>query len=87
LDISRTWAQKKLADLDIRYDENKEEISQLGKQFGLVTRNTSLIVLETLNDYITYNITPPAELRADYDRVIKQNVAQRAQQKRNQRRN
>ncbi|MBV8389187.1 MAG: carboxypeptidase-like regulatory domain-containing protein, partial [Mucilaginibacter sp.] len=33
---------------------------------------TSLIVLETVNDYIQYDIEPPAELRAQYDAIMKQ---------------
>ncbi|MBC7889238.1 MAG: carboxypeptidase-like regulatory domain-containing protein [Ferruginibacter sp.] len=71
-DISKLFAQKKIAELDIQYDENKQSIESLGKRFGIVTRNTSLIVLETINDYLQYNIEPPAELRNEYDRVIKQ---------------
>ncbi|GHV56283.1 hypothetical protein FACS1894182_02510 [Bacteroidia bacterium] len=66
--IHRIWAQKKINELDMRYEQNKEELTELGQQFGIVTRNTSLIVLETLQDYITYNIVPPAELQAEYFR-------------------
>ena len=72
LDLTRVWAQKKIADLDKRYEENKLEIGQLGRRYGIVTRNTSLIVLETVADYLTYEIEPPAELRAEYDALIKQ---------------
>jgi len=71
-DISRVFAQKKIAELDIQYDRNRHEIERLGRQFGIVTRNTSLIVLETLSDYIQYKVYPPAELRAEYDRIMKQ---------------
>ena len=71
-DITKVFAQKKIAELDIQYSQNKQEIERLGKQFGIVTRNTSLIVLETINDYIQYKIEPPAELRAEYDRIMKQ---------------
>ena len=72
LDLTRVWAQKKLAQLDMRYEDNKLEIQALGRRYGLVTRNTSLIVLETVQDYVTYNIEPPAELREEYDKIIKQ---------------
>ena len=64
--VYRIWAQKKINELDMRYEKNKQELTELGQQFGIVTRNTSLIVLETLQDYITYNIVPPAELQAEY---------------------
>jgi TonB-dependent SusC/RagA subfamily outer membrane receptor len=71
-DITKLFAQKKISELDIQYEANKTEIENLGKRFGIITRNTSLIVLETVNDYLQYDIEPPAELRAEYDRVIKQ---------------
>jgi tetratricopeptide (TPR) repeat protein len=64
--VHRIWAQKKINELDMRYEQNKEELTELGQQFGIVTRNTSLIVLETIQDYITYNIVPPTELQAEY---------------------
>ena len=72
IDVSRVWAQKKIAEMDIQYEANKEDISVLSKQFGIVTRNTSLIVLENLDDYLRYDIVPPAELRQAYDAVLKQ---------------
>lgn len=79
--IERLWAQKKIAFLEINYKDNAEEIETLGKKFGIVTQNTSLIVLETLNDYIQYEIIPPAELRDEFDRVMKQRVTDAKAQK------
>ena len=70
-DLARIWAQKKIAQLDTRYEDNKMEIEQLGKRYGIVTRNTSLIVLENVNDYITYQIEPPADLREAFDHIMK----------------
>ncbi len=77
VNLARVWAQKKLGELDVQYDQNKELITFLGKQFSIVTRNTSLIVLETVNDYVRYEIEPPAELRSQYDHMIKQQLVQR----------
>lgn len=71
-DITKVFAQKKIAELDIQYNQNKREIEAIGRQFGVVTRNTSLIVLETVNDYVLYDIEPPAELRPEYERIMKQ---------------
>ena len=77
--VNRLWAQKKIAEMDIQYEQHKDDIELLGKQFGIVTRNTSLIVLEDLADYIRYEITPPAELLSAYNeqmknqRIIKEN--------------
>ena len=71
LDLSRLWAQKKINELDKKFEDNQAEIEQLGRRYGIVTRNTSLIVLENVNDYITYEIEPPAELREEYNRMMK----------------
>ncbi len=71
-DIAKVFAQKKIAELDIQYNLNKQEIERTGRQFAVVTRNTSLIVLETINDYIQYKVEPPAELSAEYDSIMKQ---------------
>ncbi|MDR2139670.1 MAG: hypothetical protein LBP50_08990 [Tannerella sp.] len=71
LNVSRVWAQKKIAEMDVHYEQNREEIERVGKQFGLVTRHTSLLVLESADDYVRYGITPPAELRAACDRLVK----------------
>jgi TonB-dependent SusC/RagA subfamily outer membrane receptor len=72
VDVAKLWAQKKISELDINYTANRQEIESLGKRFGIVTRNTSLIVLESVNDYIQYGIEPPADLRAQYDAIMKQ---------------
>ena len=67
----KIWAQKKIAELDLEYGKNRAELMELGQQFGIVTRNTSLIVLETIGDYVLYGIEPPPsepELRAEYRR-------------------
>jgi len=72
VDVAKLWAQKKIDELDINYNANRQDIESLGKRYGIVTRNTSLIVLETVNDYIQYDIEPPAELRVQYDAIMKQ---------------
>lgn len=38
---------------------HKAQITRLGKTFGLVSTQTSLIILETLEDYIRYDVMPP----------------------------
>ncbi|MCH2225630.1 MAG: DUF2135 domain-containing protein [Crocinitomicaceae bacterium] len=68
--IRRIWAQKKLAELDINFEQNKNEITRLGKQFGIVTRTTSLIVLDRIEDYVEHEITPPKELVKKYETLL-----------------
>lgn len=70
--VERVWAAKKVSELDLLYNNNKKEIEDLGKQYNIVTRNTSLIVLETVEDYIQYKITPPEELLEEYNELIKE---------------
>jgi TonB-dependent SusC/RagA subfamily outer membrane receptor len=72
ISIEKLWAQKKIADLELQYTKNAEEIETIGKRYGIITQNTSLIVLENISDYIAYDIIPPAELRSEYDRVLKE---------------
>jgi len=71
VNIEKLWAQKKIANLELQYDKNAEEIETLGKKYGIITKNTSLIVLENLQDYIMYDIIPPTELRAEFDKIKK----------------
>ena len=90
VDVARIWAEKKIAGLDRRYEDNQEEIRHLGKRYGIVTRNTSLVVLENVMDYVNNAIDPPADLRELYDRILKgrqqdfrlqrERVTERAQQ-------
>ncbi|WP_264531463.1 VIT domain-containing protein [Flavobacterium sp. N502540] len=72
VNIEKLWVQKKIANLELQYDKNAEEIETLGKKYGIIAKNTSLIVLENLQDYIMYDIIPPAELRAEFDKIKKQ---------------
>lgn len=72
VNIEKLWAQKKIANLDFEYAKNADEIELLGKKYGIITKNTSLIVLEDIRDYISYDIIPPAELRTEFDRIKKQ---------------
>jgi Vault protein inter-alpha-trypsin domain len=72
VNIEKLWAQKKIANLEIQYKKNAEEIEILGNKYGIITQNTSLIVLESLDDYIKYDILPPTELRPEFDRIKKQ---------------
>jgi tetratricopeptide (TPR) repeat protein len=64
------WARLRIAALEGEYELNKAAIRVLGKNFGLVTRGTSLIVLDRVEDYARFGIVPPSELTADYQRLV-----------------
>jgi tetratricopeptide (TPR) repeat protein len=77
--IHRLWAQKKIAEMDIQYDLNRKTVEELGREFGIVTRHTSLLVLENMEDYVRYDITPPAELLPEYHALLKNRRVQKEQ--------
>ncbi len=68
-DIKRIWAKNKLNELVENKKKNKRQIITLATKYGLVTDFTSLIVLEDVQDYIKYDITPPAGLLKAYNRL------------------
>jgi len=61
------WAAMKLAQLEGDYANNRAAIRRLGNQFGMVTRETSLIVLDSVEDYVRYEIVPPESLKPEYE--------------------
>ena len=72
LNLHKIWAQQKIDALNADYATHAKEIADLAQQFGIVTRNTSLMVLEEVADYIRYNITPPQELMEEYLQMKKE---------------
>ncbi len=68
--VARQWASMKIDSLSADYERNKSEITELAKSFGIVTQDTSLIVLDTVQDYVRYGIVPPDELKEEYNRLV-----------------
>ena len=66
--LRRIWAEKKIAQLQ-REGAQAKDIDAVGRQYGIVTEGNSLIVLETVADYVRYQITPPKELQREYERL------------------
>ncbi|MFT5130603.1 MAG: Ca-activated chloride channel family protein [Rhodothermales bacterium] len=60
--LRRYWAQTKLNDLLAFQKQNREAIIALGKAQGLVTPFTSLLVLDSLDQYVEHRVTPPKSL-------------------------
>jgi len=63
------WAGWRIDALQADYALKRGEITRLGKRFGIATRDTSLIVLDRLEDYVRYDIAPPPELRKAFDQM------------------
>ncbi len=59
--LARAWAGLEVAALGQTGDEHAEQtVLKLGQDYGLVTPGSSLIVLERLEQYLEYDIEPPA---------------------------
>ncbi len=82
--IKRNWAQKKLQSLLLQSEKNKDDIIACAVENKVVTPFTSLLVLDRLEDYVRYNITPPNELIARYDSALSANKAQEVTDKKTQ---
>jgi Ca-activated chloride channel homolog len=67
------WAKKCLSEMECFSEHYKEEILSIGRKFSLVTQNTSLIVLETLEQHLEHKITPSksrTQLFNDYNQTL-----------------
>jgi Ca-activated chloride channel homolog len=62
---AQAWARLKIASLDGEYAFHRAEIRRLGLAHAIVTRDTSLIILDRAQDYARHGITPPPELAAE----------------------
>lgn len=71
--LARAWAAKQVEELAIFPKRNAEDMVALGKQYGIVTPGTSLLVLETLDQYVEHRVRPPqslASMAADWDKAM-----------------
>ncbi len=74
---AQLWASYRLHSLDANHELNRAAIRRIGENFGLPTRETSLIVLDTVADYVRYDIAPPEELREEYAKLVGERDLQR----------
>lgn len=81
--IAQFWAQRKINDLELNSTQNRDEIMNLSEQFGVVSKNTSLIVLDDVNDYVRYRITPPQELLSEYNKIVSRNKKEILEKRKN----
>jgi tetratricopeptide (TPR) repeat protein len=83
--VAIAWANGRAETLSLFADRNADELLRLGRRFGLVTANTSLLVLETLAQHLQYGVEPAASrpelLRQYRAQVAANDQATRAQTK------
>ena len=58
--IATAWAAARVQALSSRADDNADELLALGRRFGLASPVTSLLVLESLDQWLRHDIEPPA---------------------------
>ncbi len=79
--VKRIWAAMRISELELQYEKNKEAITSLGKEFSVVTQNTSLIVLDRVEDYVEQEIVPPADLQKEYYTLLEKKRVQEREEK------
>lgn len=73
--VRRIFAQRKIAGLEAQWPATRKKIVKTGQRFGVVTRGTSLLVLDRIEDYVRFEIVPPeSKLREEYHRLRKKHV-------------
>ena len=75
------WASYKLHALEADFEAHRAQIRRLGMRFGIPTRETSLIVLDRLDDYLRYDLAPPAALQSAFEAMKSLRGGQLAQQR------
>ncbi len=78
----RAWAAGKINALAGERTDRRSDIRRTAQQFGIVTADTSLLVLETVNDYARYDVEPPPELRDGWERLRRANRARPTKERR-----
>lgn len=68
--IEKIWVRAKINALEFAPEPDEDQITALATEFGIVTSYTSLLVLERLEDYVTYRVEPPAELLDEYESLV-----------------
>ena len=60
--LATVWAARRMQDLASQADSRKDEFLALGRKYGVAGPGLSLIVLETLEQWLEHKIEPPANL-------------------------
>ncbi|MCU0756131.1 MAG: DUF2135 domain-containing protein [Xanthomonadales bacterium] len=71
--VHQLWAQARIAELEAGITPDEARITELGVRYGVVTRTTSLLVLDRIEDYVRYRVEPKeAALRERYRELLAQ---------------
>ena len=73
--LATVWAARRMQDLASQSDSRKDEFLALGRKYGVAGPGLSLIVLETLEQWLEHKIEPPANL-AIHDEWVRRRSAE-----------
>ena len=73
--LATAWAANRVADLASQAESRKEEFLELGRKYGVASSVTSLIVLESLDQYLTHKIEPPRSM-SFHDEWVRRRAAE-----------
>ena len=73
--LATAWAANRVADLASQAESRKEEFLELGRKYGVASSVTSLIVLESLDQYLTHKIEPPKAM-SFHDEWVRRRAAE-----------
>lgn len=73
--LATVWASRRMEDLAAQADSRKDEFLALGRAYGVAGPGLSLIVLETLDQWLEHKIEPPSRLRI-HDEWVRCRAAQ-----------
>lgn len=78
--LRRIWAEKQIVQLE-REGAEQKQIDAVGREYSIVTEGNSVIVLETVEDYVRYRITPPEELAKEYYAILNSQAEEKKERK------
>ena len=69
-EVAKMWANAKIGSLQATAHLHKAEIRRVSMKYGVVSDESSLIILESAADYVKYGIEPPRAFKDEYDRIL-----------------
>ena len=73
--LATAWAANRVKDLSAQAENRAEEFLSLGRRYGVASSVTSLIVLESLQQYLEHKIEPPKSM-SFHDEWVRRRAAE-----------
>eukprot|EP01105_Mastigella_eilhardi_P014575 TRINITY_DN3317_c0_g2_i5.p1 TRINITY_DN3317_c0_g2~~TRINITY_DN3317_c0_g2_i5.p1 ORF type:complete len:1683 (-),score=304.17 TRINITY_DN3317_c0_g2_i5:623-5671(-) len=87
--VRQMWAVKKVEHLmqtTLEGSDRSKTLTQIGRSYGIVTPNTSLIVLDTVEHYLKYDCVPPHSLpKVQQEYFLRKEAFEKEQEERQRR--